>query len=73
MTLSQLEPGTSFTVVGLPHLRATLREVHGGGAVVTLLRPKTREFTTLAGKTVVFHDPGKKTETWSSMTPVIPE
>jgi len=35
MTLSQLEPGTSFTVVGLPHLRATLREVHGGGAVVT--------------------------------------
>ena len=73
MILGQLEPGTSFTVAGLPHLRATLRETHGGGSVVTLSRPKTREFTTLDGRQVVFNDPGKRTETWSACTPVIPE
>lgn len=74
MTLSQLKPGESFRVLGLePPLRATLRETHGGGSVVVLSRPKTREFQTLDGRTVVFNDPGRKTETWSSATAVIPE
>jgi len=74
MTLSQLTPGTSFHLPApLDSIHGTLRETHGGGSVVTLSRPKTREFTTVAGKTVVFHDPGRKTETWSSQTPVVPE
>jgi hypothetical protein len=73
MLLNQLQPGTSFHLDGLPSVRATLVETHGGGSVVSLSRPKTREFTTLDGRQVVFHDPGRKTETWSSETPVIPE
>ena len=74
MTLSQLKPGTHFHVAGLiPPVCATLKEHHGGGSVVVLSRPKTREFVTLAGKTVLFHDPGRKTETWSSATEVMPE
>ena len=73
MILSQLQPGTSFHVSGLPSVRGTLKETHGGGSVVTLSRPKVREFETLDGRLVVFRDPGKRTETWSSSTPVIPE
>lgn len=74
MTLAQLQPGTSFRVIGLdPPLRATLKETHGGGSVVILSRPKVREFETLDGRLVQFRDPGRKVETWSSATPVIAE
>lgn len=74
MQLNQLSPGTPFRVVGIsPPLRATLKEVHGGGAAVIIGRPKEREFTTLDGRRVVFLDPNTRTETWSSMTPVVPE
>lgn len=74
MTLSQLKPGTAFHLPApLESIRGTLREVHGGGAVVTLSRPKVREFETLDGRFVTFRDPGRKVETWSAATPVIPE
>jgi hypothetical protein len=73
MTLSQLKPGTAFHVEGFPNERASVKDHHGGGTVVILSRPKTREFVTVDGRTVLFHDPGKKTETWASACPVIPE
>jgi hypothetical protein len=45
MTLSQLKPGQAFHLPApLDGIHGTLKEVHGGGAVVTLSRPKVREF-----------------------------